>query len=189
MYRLFCQITERLVFFATALLGMQIPAFLASYRQRIDGQLNEAVQTMSSYQEIADRNHDGDIQKLVDNFLISSDASSREVGLLLLEARDRVEALQFKISALSDGSLLQQIWHFVRYWDSESVQSTWALYQPTILLNGEALACALLIGFLGSLATVIMMRGPSWLGQRLNDAFAVKRGRDMAKAVQQKLQS
>lgn len=184
MYRLFCQVTERLIFLASALLGMQLPAFLASYRQRLDGQLSEAMQTMASYQDIATRNHGGDMQQLIDNFLISSDASSREIGLIILETRDHIESLQAKLFALSDGSLVQQIWHFFTYWDVQAVQSTWQLYQPTILLTSEALICALAIGFVGSATSIFLLRGPRWLWRQMTDFMAVKRGRDMARAVQ-----
>ncbi|WP_119396171.1 DUF2937 family protein [Salinibius halmophilus] len=188
MYRFFCQVTERLVFLASALLGMQIPAFLASYRQRLDGQLFEATQALASYREIAVRNHEGDMQRLIDSFLVSSDASSREVGFIILETRDKVEQLQAKLMALSDGSLFSQLWHFFSYWDGQAVQGTWQLYQPTILLTFEALICALLIGFIGSAVSLLVLRGPSWLGRQLVDFMAVKRGRDMAAAAQRRLQ-
>lgn len=186
IYKFFCQMIDRVVFFIAALAGMQIPAFLAHYRQRIDGQLSEASQTLENYQLIADRNHQGSLEALIEAFVSASDASSREIGFLIQDTQTHVSQLQVVLTGLRDGSLVQQLWHLLQHWDSQAFSATWALYQPSIVLTPQAILCALIIGLLASMCVWLLLKGPGLLKHQISHYFSVRRGRDMAKRLNHK---
>jgi len=64
----------RLILFAAGLLtGVQVPAFVDQYQKRLDAHMLEAKQSLSGFQQTADRYFAGDVQPLITHYRNNQD--------------------------------------------------------------------------------------------------------------------
>lgn len=162
-------ILDRIVLVAAVLAAACVPSFIAQYRQRLGGRLDQAVQDLQLFQEIANRNHGGDLQKLIQHHLKSSDMTFRDEGVAIQKMVDTVAYLRESLQALGT-NLWGQLQHLVTRGDAQLARATWDAYVPAMSLTGESLLFAFAVGvaiwlaFLAAwmaVAALISMRGPS----------------------------
>ena len=162
-------IFDRIVLVAAILAAACVPSFIAQYRQRLGGRLDQAVTDLQLFQEIANRNHGGDLKKLIQHHLKSSDMTFRDEGVAIQKMVDTVAHLRESLQALN-ADLWSQLQHMVTRADPELAKATWDAFVPAMSLTGESLLFAFAAGvaiwlmFLAAwmaIAAIIAMRGPS----------------------------
>ena len=56
---------DRILLIGAIFAAACVPSFIAQYRQRLGGRLDQVLHDLAPFQEIANRNHGGDLRKLV----------------------------------------------------------------------------------------------------------------------------
>ncbi len=163
---------DRLVLLAAVLGAACIPSFIAQYRQRLGGRLDQVLRDLSPFQEIANRHHGGDIQKLIQHHLQSTDATFHAEGSAIQAMVSAAEGLRAAVDALNAG-LWRQLGYLLTRGDPEVARATWDTFVPAFSLTPEYALFALAVGvalwllFLGAwvgcarLADSSRRRGPS----------------------------
>jgi hypothetical protein len=136
---------DRLVLVSAVVAGGLVPGFIAQYRQRLGGRLDQARMDLASWQQIADRYFHGDLNRLIQYHLSSNDPTFRAEGSVIRSLVVTVQHLQDAMSALQ-GSLLQQTHYLVLHGDVGLARATLADWVPTFALTLEGIAFALALG-------------------------------------------
>ena len=145
----------RIAFAVGILLGVQVPNFMNQYIQRIDAHHSEARENLCGYQSIADRYHQGSIEKLIEKHEKSMDPTFRQeaVPIKALFAREA----RFKSEAeYLNANLFLQTLHVIFEGDREIIRETYDNYSATIPLNAEAIACGIIAGIFLSLSLDVL---------------------------------
>jgi hypothetical protein len=132
---------DRAVLVGAVLAGGTLPSFMAQYRQRIGGQLEQVLLDLSPFQQIANLRHGGSLDALVMYHLGSADATFHDEGIGIRTMMDAVLRLREAVEGLS-GGLGQQLWYITRYADTDVLRATWEVYQPSFSLTPEGLVFA-----------------------------------------------
>ncbi|QYK01252.1 DUF2937 family protein [Shewanella psychrotolerans] len=145
-----------MLFVSGVLLGVQVPAFVDQYGQRLQAHATEAKLSLGEFQRDADRFFGGDLDKLIAHYRQNTDEVVKAGGesiegiyqrYLLLEG-----ALQrFNRSAYSG---FQQV-AFEPLADIRT--EVWQHFSHTIMLDGRAIAIGLLIGLLLSMLSELCL--------------------------------
>ncbi|TKB45844.1 DUF2937 family protein [Thalassotalea mangrovi] len=145
MFHFIASIIDRLIFMVTFIVGMQLPAFINAYRQRVAGHLDEAQIQLLNFQSIADKHHQGDITQLLAAYRSSADPGVNASAELVLNLIDRIALLKNHLSKLSEGEYVQQIYYFITGLDSTIAKATLNDYQIALPVELSALATGLLV--------------------------------------------
>lgn len=140
-------ILDRLVLLAAVLVSACIPSFIAQYRQRLGGQLDQVHSDLAPFQEIADHNFGGSLLKLIDYHLASQDTTFHREGAALQSMVDTAARLHAALQALNT-DLVRQCLYLVRHADYALLRSTWSAYQPGFSLTVEGALFAFVLGLL-----------------------------------------
>ena len=140
-------ILDRLVLLAAVLVSACIPSFIAQYRQRLGGRLDQVQSDLAPFQAIADHNFGGSLLKLIDYHLASQDMTFHREGAALQLMVDADARLHGALRALNT-DLVHQCLYLVRHPDHDLLQSTWSAYQPGFTLTLEGALFALVLGLL-----------------------------------------
>jgi hypothetical protein len=133
---------DRVVLVSAAVAGGLIPGFLAQYRQRLGGRLDQAKLDLEPWQRLADQFYHGDIDKLIQYHLASTDATFHSEGAVIRSLVESVHRLQGAVDALH-GSLANQAAYFALHADPGLARATLTDWVPTFALSGEGLVFAL----------------------------------------------
>ncbi|WP_076538305.1 DUF2937 family protein [Shewanella sp. UCD-KL21] len=141
----------RLVLFVSGvLLGVQVPAFVDQYGQRLDAHTTEAQLSLAEFQRDADRFFGGDLNKLIEHYQASPDAVINAGGQSIQVLYDRYQLLssalvQFNQTAYSS-------FEQVALAPLEDIrQEVWQQFSHTIMLDTRAIAIGLVLGLLFSM--------------------------------------
>lgn len=160
-------IFDRLVLVGAVLAAACVPSFIAQYRQRLGGRLDQALQDLALFQEIANRKHGGDLQKLIKHHLASTDGTFRDEGVVIQTMVDTVARLRESVAALN-ADLWSQLSHLVTRGDPDIARATWDAFVPAMNLGAESLLFAFGVGvaiWLAFLATWMAAAGLISLGR------------------------
>jgi Protein of unknown function (DUF2937) len=149
---------DRLLLIGGVVAGGLIPGFLAQYRQRLGGRLDQAQLDLAPWQKLADQFHHGDLQQLIRYHLASTDPTFRAEGHLIQSLLDSVHALQAAVQALQ-ANLFQQMFYLVGHPDAGLLRATYTDWVPTFALSGEGLLFAALF----ALGLWLAFQGLWWL--------------------------
>jgi hypothetical protein len=133
---------DRLLLISAVVAGGLIPGFIAQYRQRLGGRLDQARLDLAPWQKVADQFYHGDIQRLIQYHLDSGDAKFHAEGGAIRSLVDSVHQLQSAVDALH-GSLFQQAAYLLLHADRGTARATFADWVPTFALSAEGLVFAL----------------------------------------------
>lgn len=157
---------DRLLLIGGVVAGGLIPGFIAQYRQRLGGRLDQAQLDLAPWQKLAEQFHHGDLQQLIRYHLASSDPTFQAEGHVIQSLLDAVHALQAAVQALH-ASLFQQMFYLIGHADPGLLHATYADWVPTFALSGEGLLFAALF----ALGLWLVFQGLWWLlartGQRI----------------------
>ena len=138
---------DRVVLVSAAVAGGLIPGFIAQYRQRLGGRLDQARLDLEPWQKLADQFYHGDIEKLIQYHLSSTDPTFHSEGAVIRALVATVHQLQSTVDALH-GSLASQAAYLALHADLSVAHATLADWVPTFALSGEGLVFALVFAVL-----------------------------------------
>lgn len=132
---------DRALLVSTAVAGGLIPGFIAQYRQRLGGRLDQAKLDLAPWQKLADQFYHGDIDQLIQYHLTSTDPTFHSEGGVIRGLVASVHQLQSAVDALH-GSLASQAGYLALHADVGIARATLADWVPTFALSGEGLVFA-----------------------------------------------
>ena len=138
-------ILDRIVLVGAILAAGCVPSFVAQYRQRIGGMLDQATKDLALFQDIANRFHGGDIQKLIRHHLASTDATFQNEGRAIQALVENVAHLKASLAALNT-DFYGQLAYLAMNGDAGVARATWDVFVPAMSLTGEALLFAFATG-------------------------------------------
>lgn len=143
---------DRCLFTAAFIIGVQLPAFIYAYSQRLAGHYEEAKANLAMYEQLAQAHFNGDITKLIETYQQSDVAAINETGHIVQQLVERVDYLYSLISQITVPDYITQAQHLALYSDKSIAQQTLADFKMSIPLTMESLvtgACfAVLISIL-----------------------------------------
>ena len=149
---------DRLFLVAAVVAGGLVPGFIAQYRQRLGGRLDQAQIDLAAWQSIADRFYQGNIDKLIQYHLHSTDATFHSEGNLIELLLATVQRLQGAVAALH-ADLWHQLGYLALHADAGLVRVTFADWVPTFALSVDGLLFAAAF----ALAVWLLFHASWWL--------------------------
>jgi hypothetical protein len=154
---------DRLLLVCAVVAGGLVPGFIAQYRQRLGGRLDQARLDLAPWQRLAEQNFQGDIGRLIRYHLESSDPQFHAEGGIIQSLVNTVQQLESAVAALQ-GSLFRQATYLALHADPGLARATWHDWVPTFALSAEGIVFALLFAVLLWLAFHILWRLLALLG-------------------------
>ena len=139
------EILDRVILVGGVLAAGCVPSYIAQYRQRLGGMLDQAVKDLGLFQEIANRNHGGDLNRLIKHHLASTDPTFRDEGKAIQTMIEMVRSLRESLAALNT-DLYGQVKWMVTSADTSVAKATWDAFVPAMSLTAEALIFAFATG-------------------------------------------
>jgi hypothetical protein len=138
---------DRVVLVSAAVAGGLVPGFIAQYRQRLGGRLDQARLDLDPWKKLADQFYQGDIDKLIQYHLASTNPTFHSEATIIRGLVATVHQLQSAVDALH-GSLYSQVAYLALHADTGIARATLADWVPTFALSGEGLVFALVFAVL-----------------------------------------
>lgn len=136
---------DRVILLLGVMTGGCAPSFINQYQQRVGGRLDQVLQDLAPFQEIANRYHGGSLDALVQHHLNSSDRTFYEEGAAIQAMMDSVVRLREALAGL-DTDVLHQLLYLGQHYDPEIVSATLAIYEPAFVISMESLTVAAILG-------------------------------------------
>lgn len=160
--RLVRGLLDRLVLVVAIVVGGLVPGFIAQYRQRLGGRLDQARLDLAGWQKIADQLFQGDLNRLIRYHAASRDAAFHSEALAIQQSVESVQRLEQAAAALH-GNLLQQAAYLALHLDGSLARATLSDWTPTFALSLDGLAFALVF----ALVVWLLFQALWWLGARV----------------------
>jgi len=122
-----------------------IPSFIAQYRQRVGGRLDQVLQDIAPFQAIANQFHHGSLQELIKYHLASTDQTFHDEGAALQVMVASAEQLRQALVALNT-DLFHQLVYVLTRADSFIARATWEIFSPAFNLTPESIVFAIIVG-------------------------------------------
>src|SRR2546429_7918886 len=133
---------DRLFLVTATVAGGLVPGFIAQYRQRLGGRLDQARLDLEPWQRLADEFRHGDIRTWIQYHLDSGDAKFHAEGDVIRSLVDAVRQLQSAVDALH-GSIVRQVGYLLLHADPGLARATFNDWVPTFALSAEGIVFAL----------------------------------------------
>ncbi|MGA7750943.1 MAG: DUF2937 family protein [Gallionella sp.] len=140
-------ILDRIVLVVGIIAAGCIPSFIAQYRQRVGGRLDQVLRDIAPFQQIADQFHHGSLEELIQYHLASPDPTFHSEGAALQAMVNSAEQLRRVLEALNT-DLFHQLVYLLARIDPSIARSTWEAYLPSFNLTAESVIFALVVGVL-----------------------------------------
>ncbi|MGB0955970.1 MAG: DUF2937 family protein [Panacagrimonas sp.] len=157
---------DKLIFAMGFVTGGTLPGFLAQYRQRLGGRLDQLQEDLAHFESIAAQQFDGDLQQLIAHHRASNDTTFRAEGEAVASMATQLDQYSQAYASM-DGGAFGQTWTMVSHWDQALIQSVWADFVPAMAYSLDGLVMALCGGFLASLLFGAPIALLKWRGRRL----------------------
>lgn len=146
---------DRSVLVGGVLVGGMVPGFVAQYKQRLGGALDQVLKDLKPFQEIAKQYHNGSLETLIRHHLNSSDATFRDEGAGIAKMVETAQRLNEAMQSMQ-GNLLSQVKYLARRADPDMLHATWTAFTPSFSFTLEGLMVAGAVGF-GLWAVVMLL--------------------------------
>jgi hypothetical protein len=176
MMRLIRGALDRLLLVAGILAGGCVPSFIAQYRQRVGGRLDQVMRDLAPFEQIAHRDFGGSLEALVQHHRDSLDRAFQQEGAAIQQMLDALARLREAVAGL-DTNLYGQFAWLLRHADPDLVQATWSAWQPAFDLSPNGLVFAVLAGVALWLLFLVIWFGAAASVRRLLGARAHYRRR------------
>jgi len=143
--RLLRGLLDRLILLAAVVGASCIPSFIAQYRQRLGGRLDQVQADLAPFQAIAGRSFGGDLSALIRYHLASRDSTFHREGQALQQLVDAAARLRAAVQGLNT-DLVHQCLYLLRHPDTQLLRDTWRIYQPGFTLTVQGVEFALVVG-------------------------------------------
>jgi Protein of unknown function (DUF2937) len=148
---------DRILLVCAVTAGGLVPGFIAQYRQRLGGRLDQARLDLAPWQRLAEQYYQGDIERLIRYHLDSSDPKFHAEGAIIRALVETVQRLQSALDALQ-GSLFHQAAYLALHADPGLARATLHDWVPTFALSGEGIVFAVVFAVVLWLAFHAMWR-------------------------------
>lgn len=138
---------DRLLLVAAVLCAGALPSFIAQYRQRLGGRLEQVIRDLAPFQEIANRLHGGSLDALIKYHLASTDNTFHAEGQAIQDMVNSAASLRSAADALN-ADLWHQLWYLTRHLDTGLAGGTWSSFVPSVPITLDGLVFALIVGLL-----------------------------------------
>jgi hypothetical protein len=132
---------DRSVLVGGVLVGGMVPGFVAQYKQRLGGALDQVLKDLKPFQEIAKQYHNGSLEALIRHHLNSSDATFRDEGAGIAKMVETAQRLNEAMQSMQ-GNLLSQVKYLARRADPDMLHATWTAFTPSFSFTLEGLMVA-----------------------------------------------
>jgi hypothetical protein len=166
-------VLDRLVLVAAILAGGCVPSFMAQYRQRLGGRLDQVTRDLLPFEQIAQRDFGGSIDALIQHHRDSLDHAFQLEGAAIQQMLETAARLREAVAALDTNVYGQFAW-LARHADPNLVHATWSAWRPSFDLSLDGLSFA----FVAGLALWVLFMA-AWHGT----AFSVRRFRNARAAA------
>jgi hypothetical protein len=156
---------DRIVLLCAVVAAGCVPSFIAQYRQRASGRLDQVLADLAPFQQIAEREHGGSLAALIQHHLQSSDATFHGEGAALQNMVDAADRLRAMLQGL-DTDLYHQCLYLLLHGDAGLAHATWALFEPGFSLTAQGALFALSLGVLLWLLFLGAWHAVAWLVRR-----------------------
>jgi hypothetical protein len=136
---------DRLVLVAAVLAGGCVPSFMAQYRQRVGGRLDQVTHDLLPFEQIAQHDFGGSLDALVQHHRDSLDHAFQVEATAIAQMTETAARLREAVAAL-DTNLYGQFAWLVRHADLDIVHATWSAWRPAFDLSLDGLGFALVAG-------------------------------------------
>jgi hypothetical protein len=159
---------DRLVLVAAMLAGGCVPSFMAQYRQRVGGRLDQVLRDLVPFEQIAQRDFGGSLDALVQHHRDSLDSAFHQEAAAIQQMLDAAARLREAAAALDTNLYGQAAW-LLRHADPDLLHATWSAWRPSFdvsidgltfaVLAGLALWALFLLVWYGAAASMLRLRG------------------------------
>lgn len=158
-------ILDRVLLVVAVLCAGAVPSFIAQYRQRLGGRLDQVLMDLAPFREIAARLHNGSLQALIDYHLKSTDPTFHAEGEAIRQMASAEASLRSAAAAL-DAGLWHQLAYLTVHLDGGLAKATWQSFVPSVSLSVQGLVFAALFGVLIWLLFIAAWHGVARLFSR-----------------------
>jgi hypothetical protein len=148
-------ILDRIILVVGIVAAGCVPSFIAQYRQRVGGRLDQVLHDIAPFQQIANQFHHGSLKELIEHHFASEDATFHKEGAALQAMLDSAEQLRRILQAL-DTDLYHQFAYLLTSADPLIARATWEIFSPSFNLTAESIVFASVIGILIWLAFLMI---------------------------------
>jgi hypothetical protein len=139
------EVLDRIILVIGVIAAGCIPSFIAQYRQRAGGRLDQVLQDIAPFQAIANQFHHGSLQELIRYHLASVDQTFHNEGAALQAMVDTAEQLRQALQALNT-DLFHQLVYMLTRTDPLIARATWEIFSPSFNLTVESIVFAVIVG-------------------------------------------
>jgi hypothetical protein len=139
------EVLDRIILVIGVIAAGCIPSFIAQYRQRAGGRLDQVLQDIAPFQAIANQFHHGSLQELIRYHLASVDPTFHNEGAALQAMVDSAEQLRQALQALNT-DLFHQLVYMLTRTDPLIARATWEIFSPSFNLTVESIVFAVIVG-------------------------------------------
>jgi hypothetical protein len=139
------EVLDRIILVIGVIAAGCIPSFIAQYRQRAGGRLDQVLQDIAPFQAIANQFHHGSLQELIRYHLASVDQTFHNEGAALQAMVDTAEQLRQALQALNT-DLFHQLLYMLTRTDPLIARATWEIFSPSFNLTVESIVFAVIVG-------------------------------------------
>lgn len=163
-------IIDRIVLVVGIVVAGCIPSFISQYRQRLGGRLDQVLQDLEPFQQIANQYHHGSLKELIQHHLNSPDTTFHDEGAALHAMLSSVEQLRRALQALNTDLFHQLSYLLTGGLDPNIARAAWEIYSPSFNLTVESVVFGSIVGVLIWLLFLLIW----YLFARLIDIFAAR---------------
>ena len=142
---------DRILFTLCFICGLQVPAFVEAYRQRLSGHFDEATLQLEQYQTVANMHFQGDINQLIESFKANQEQAVVHSADIIESLLLRVDYLTKQLNGLNQEQYFNQLVHLVTNIDTQIASQTVKDYTLNIPLTVEAASTGFFIALLPAL--------------------------------------
>ncbi|MGA8864178.1 MAG: DUF2937 family protein [Gallionella sp.] len=138
-------ILDRIILVVGVVAAGCIPSFIAQYRQRVSGRLDQVLQDIAPFQAIANQFHHGSLQELIEYHLASADHTFHDEGTALQAMVESAERLRQALAALNT-DLFHQLAYLLTKADPQIARATWEMFSPSFNVTPQSVVFAIVVG-------------------------------------------
>ena len=138
-------IFDRIVLVSVIVAAGCVPSFIAQYRQRVGGRLDQVLQDLAPFQTIANQYHHGSLKELIQHHLTNPDSTFHSEGAAIRTMVNSAEQLRLALEALNT-DLFHQLLYLSTKIDPLIARATWDIFAPSFNLTAESVVFAATVG-------------------------------------------
>jgi hypothetical protein len=153
---------DRIILLVGVVAAGCVPGFIVQYRQRLNGRLDQVLMDLAPFQAIADHEHHGSLDELIQYHLQSTDPTFHREGAAIQSMVQSANQLRAMAQGLST-DLAHQFAYLLSHSDSSLMRATWGDYRPGFALDLQGVIFALVIGVALWALFMIIWYAIAWL--------------------------